>query len=43
MKALIIGLIALAIIIVISLLVTQAVMESDMPMWLKIWFLTRKG
>ena len=39
MKRLIIGLIALAIVIVISLLVTKAVMESDMPLWLKIWLL----
>jgi len=39
MKRLIISLIALAIIIVISLLVTKAVMESDMPLWLKIWLL----
>jgi uncharacterized protein YxeA len=41
MKQLIIGLIALAIVIVISLLVTQAIVESDMPLWLKIWFLRR--
>lgn len=39
MKRLIISLIALAIVIVISLLVTKAVVESDMPLWLKIWLL----
>ena len=39
MKKLIISLIALAIVIVISLLVTQTVVESDMPLWLKIWLL----
>ena len=39
MKRLIISLIALAIVIVISLLVTKAVIESDMPLWLKIWLL----
>ena len=39
MKRLIISLIALAIIIAISLIVTKAVIESDMPLWLKIWLL----
>ena len=39
MKKLIISLIALAIVIVISLFVTQAIVESDMPLWLKIWLL----
>lgn len=39
MKKLIIGLIALAIVIVISLFVTKAIVESDMPLWLKIWLL----
>lgn len=39
MKTFIICMVILAVLIIISMYVTQAIVESDMPLWLKIWLL----